>query len=97
MANHDDVGGALGRLITIAREDTGQSRRVANFLLAWWNGDDWGNFPISDLFGVDRAIAQDMATIFTYLGQHGGAIYADAWGRRQDMADLVELWRPVDA
>mgnify|MGYP003575752565 CR=1 FL=1 len=26
---------ALDRLIAVARSDTGQSRRVANFLLAW--------------------------------------------------------------
>ena len=28
---------ALERLIAIAHSDTGQSRRVADFLLAWWN------------------------------------------------------------
>lgn len=27
---------ALGRLLTIARSNTGQSYLVANFLLAWW-------------------------------------------------------------
>lgn len=52
-----------------------------------------GAFPIADLFGVDRAIAADMATIFTFLGQHPGAIYADAFGYRDAMADLVERWR----
>lgn len=80
-------------LARCARSDTGQSARVANFLLAWWNGDDWGHFPIADLFGVDRDIAADMATIFAFLGQHPGAIYADAFGYPDAMADLVELWR----
>lgn len=28
---------ALERLLKIAQGDTGQSRRVADFLLAWWN------------------------------------------------------------
>lgn len=28
---------ALVRLLKIGRSDTGQSRRVADFLLAWWN------------------------------------------------------------
>lgn len=88
-----EVKAALDRLIDIARSDTGQSARVANFLLAWWNGADWGHFPIADLFGVDRPIAADMATIFAFLGQHPGAIYADAFGYREAMADLVELWR----
>lgn len=89
-----EVQAALERLIDLARSDTGQARRAANFLLAWWDGDTWGHFPITDLFGVDRAIAADMATVFSFLGQHGGAVYADAFGFREAMADLVERWRP---
>ena len=91
---HDDVGAAIGRLVDVARSDTGQSRRVANFLLAWWDGDAWGHFPIADLFAVDRAISSDMALIFSSLVEHPGAIYPDAWGYREAMADLVERWRP---
>ena len=85
---------ALDRLIDVARSDTGQSRRAANFLLAWWNGPDWGGFDLADLFGVDNAIAADMATIFAFLGQHPGAIYPDAFGYRDAMAELVDVWRP---
>ena len=55
-----EVQAALERLIDLARSDTGQARRAANFLLAWWDGDTWGHFPITDLFGVDRAIAQSL-------------------------------------
>ena len=33
---------ALERLIYVARADTGQSRRVASFLLAWWNAAEIG-------------------------------------------------------
>jgi hypothetical protein len=36
---------ALERLIQIAQRDTGQSRKVANFLLAWWNADECGCGP----------------------------------------------------
>src|SRR3546814_2400694 len=49
--------------------DTGQSRRVANFLLAWWNGEDCGHFPLADLFGVDATIATHITTIVGFLGQ----------------------------
>jgi hypothetical protein len=31
---------ALERLIDIAHRDTGQSRRVADFLLPWWNAGE---------------------------------------------------------
>jgi hypothetical protein len=57
---------ALDRLIEIARSDTGQARRVANFLLAWWNGDDCGHFPIADLFGLDMTIGTHIATIIGF-------------------------------
>lgn len=91
--DHASAAAALTRLIDVARSDTGQSARVANFLLAWWNGDDWGHFPIGDLFGLDREIAIDIATIVAYLAYHPGAVYADAFGEREAMGDLVHLWR----
>ena len=95
---HNEMEAALKRLFEIAKHDSGQCRRVANFLLAWWDGDSWGHFPIHDLFNVDTAIAADMATVFTYLGQHPGAVYADHWGYRESMAELVERWRsPAEA
>ena len=84
---------ALDRLIEIARSDTGQARRVANFLLAWWNGEDCGHFPIADLFGVDATIATHMTIIIGFLGQHEGAIYPDAFGRKAEMIELVRRWR----
>jgi hypothetical protein len=48
---------AIERLIQIAQSDTGQSRRVANFLLAWWNAEECGGFDLTDLWNVDSAIA----------------------------------------
>lgn len=92
-----DVETALFRPIDLARSDTGQSRRAANFLLAWWNGDDWGHFQFADLFAVDRAVACDMATIFSFLADYPGAIYADAFGARAEMDALVALRRPEQA
>jgi hypothetical protein len=87
---------ALDRLIEIARSDTGQARRVANFLLAWWDGNDCGHFPIADLFGLDMTIETDITTVIGFLAQHEGAIYPDAFARREEMIDLVRLWRDFD-
>src|SRR3546814_20654649 len=84
---------ALDRLIDVARSDTGQSRRVANFLLAWWNGEDCGHCPLADLFGVDATIATHITTIVGFLGQHEGAIYTDAFGCKAEMIELVGRWR----
>lgn len=94
--SHSEMQAALDRLLTVALSDTGQSRITANFLLAWWNAQEQGGFDIADLFGVDRAIAADMASIFAYLGQHGVAIYADAFGRRAEMMELIRRWRRAD-
>lgn len=90
---HDEVDAAIGRLADLARGDTGGSRMAANFLLAWWNGDDWGHFPISDLWGLDANNAADVTGIMAYLGTRS-AIYADAWGYRDAMIELIRLWRP---
>lgn len=86
---------ALDRLIAVARSDTGQSRRVANFLLAWWCGEEHGHFPIADMFGLDRAIAADISAIIGFIGQQPCAIYADEFGRREEIRDIIRLWRPA--
>ncbi|OHV80298.1 hypothetical protein [Ensifer sp. LCM 4579] len=57
-----DEKAALERLIEISKSETGQSRRVADFLLAWWNAGDCGGWDPTDLWGVDAAIADDMMT-----------------------------------
>ncbi|ALR23203.1 hypothetical protein ATN00_21865 (plasmid) [Sphingobium baderi] len=93
----DEVGAAISRLLAIAlpptrAAETGASGKVADFLLAWWNGQDCGHFPILHLCNVDAVIAEDMVTIMAYLAQES-TIYADAWGHRDAMADLWERWR----
>ena len=85
---------ALDRLIQIAGSDTGQARRVANFLLAWWNGPDLGDFPIADIFGLDAALGHDIATLIGFLAGQPAAVYPDAFGRREDLTALVARWRP---
>lgn len=67
----DRVKFALEKLPNIAHDDNGQGRRVANFLLAWWNAEALGGFDIADLFSVDREVSEDMATMFTYLAGGG--------------------------
>lgn len=88
----EEVGDAIGRLIDLARSKTGQSRLVADFLLAWWNGEDNGHFPILHLCNVDAIIAEDMLTIMAHLAQEP-TVYPDAWGYRDAMESLVVQWR----
>ena len=88
----DEAGAAIDRLIAIARSDTGQSARVADFLLAWWNGPDNGHFPILHLSNCDAVIGEDMVLIMAYLAQEP-PVYPDGGDRRDAMVELVERWR----
>ena len=52
---------AIDRLVVIAcGAPTGQARKVASLLLAWWNADENGKFDFRDAWSVDCAILRDM-------------------------------------
>ena len=82
---------ALERLIDIARGDTGQSRKVANFLLAWWNAEECGGFDLTDVWGVDRSIAADMQTVFALVAT--SRRYPDGLGYSKQFEAIVHAWR----
>lgn len=83
---------AFERLLKIARSDTGQSGRAASFILAWWNAGSLGGFDIADLFAVDRAIADDMARVFSWVAGRSNAEYPTAY--RAEIEEIIGLWRP---
>jgi hypothetical protein len=89
----DRVRFAPEKLLNIARADTGQARRVANFLLAWWNADALGGFDVADLFAVDREVSDNMATVFTYLAREEDAVYPTDY--RGEIGEIIERWRPL--
>jgi hypothetical protein len=89
--SHEVAGAALDRLLAIAQGDTSGANRVAEFLLAWWDGPT-GKFPIIHISNVDGEIAEDMLIILGYLAQNN-VTYANAWGRGRDMEQLVEARR----
>src|SRR6185437_11428334 len=85
---------ALRRLIRIAKSDTGQSRRVAAFLLAWWNCASCGGFDLTDLWAVDTAIAVDMVTVFGLVARvHQYPDKVDP-AFKADFAAIIRRWRP---
>lgn len=83
---------AFERLLDVARSDTGQSRKVAAFILAWWNAESHGGFDLADLFAVDRPIAADMAQIFSWLATRADAEYPTAF--RLEVEQVIRTWRP---
>ena len=87
-----DQKAALERLIAIAQSDTGQARRVADFLLAWWNAGVCGGFDLTNLWGVDASIAEDMVIVFGYVARAN--VYPDALGFNVQFQSIVRGWRP---
>lgn len=87
-----DALAALDRLVTIAQSDTGQSRRVANFLLAWWNAGSCGGFDFTDLWMVDRAIADDILAVARLIAANH--VYPNEYGLKAEFEQLVADWRP---
>jgi hypothetical protein len=83
---------AFERLLDVARSDTGQSRRVADFVLAWWNPESLGRFDITDVFAVDRELATAMATVFSWLARQSTAVYPEEY--RSEIEALIQVWRP---
>lgn len=83
---------AFERLLRIARGDTHQSSRVANFILAWWNADSLGGFDLADLFAVDVAIARDMTLVFSHIACLSVAEYPSEY--RTEIEAVIAAWRP---
>lgn len=83
---------AFERLLKIARSDTGQARRTAAFILAWWNADSLGGFDLANLFAVDQAIANDMGTVFNCLARQSQPFYPEEY--KAEIEAVIEAWRP---
>jgi len=89
----DDAGrAALDRLLAIAQTDTGQSRCVANFLLAWWNARACGGFDPADLWTVEAPIRDDMLAVLQLIAHHREL--PTAYGHGEAFEALVRRWRP---
>ncbi len=87
----EDERAALDRLVDVARGVTGQSRKVADFLLAWWDAETCGGFDPRTLWGVDRSIAEDMVTVFAMIGRVESG--PDTLGYGAVFEAFVKHWR----
>lgn len=83
---------ALRRLLDLARGDTGQCGKVANFLLAWWNARNCGGWDLTDLWAVDDAIAGDMLSVAAFIAANPE--YPTSYGLGAEFEALVARWRP---
>lgn len=86
------VWAALERLLEVARADTHQARYVANFLLAWWNAGDLGGFDLTEAWGLNEALREDLVMLFGFVARN--KVYPSAFSFRSEFEDLVRQWRP---
>lgn len=82
---------AIERLLQIARHDTGQSRRVADFLLAWHNATENGGWDPTDLWAVDEQIASDMLTVLNLIAN--ARQYPPDLGFQAEIEAVWREWR----
>ncbi|MFD1557456.1 hypothetical protein ACFSHT_17820 [Paraburkholderia silviterrae] len=83
---------ALEKLLKIASGDTEQSRKVADFLLAWWNAGKCGGYDLTTAWGVDDEIVEDMVTVFRLASRAHS--YPGTLGYDEPFEALVRDWHP---
>ncbi|MFT0172082.1 hypothetical protein ACLKMY_24245 [Paraburkholderia mimosarum] len=83
---------ALERLLNIAQGNCGQSRRVADFLLAWWNPSTCGGYDLTAAWGLDEEIVEDIITVFRLASRVNQ--YPDTLGYGTQFEAIVREWRP---
>jgi hypothetical protein len=81
---------ALERLIAIALHDSGQSRKVASFLLAWWNARRCGGFDLTDAWNLDEGLHQDMIVVLRMTIRLNA--YPDRLGYGEQLRQIEALW-----
>ena len=91
QASPDELA-ALERLLAHAQRDSGQSRVVADFLLAWWNSGSCGAFDLTSLWSLDTAIVAVMTVVFGLIGRVHR--YPDSMGYEAKFKAVVRAWRP---
>ncbi|NYS61967.1 hypothetical protein HZS81_14500 [Halomonas salicampi] len=82
---------ALERLVAVALSDTGQSRRCADFLLAWYNAAENGGFDLTTLWGMDDELASACSVVFLWVASHRA--YPDDLGYGEVFQRIWALWR----
>ena len=82
---------AVARLLAIAKTNSGQARRVADFLLAWHNAEENGGWDPVDLWQLDSGIAQDILLVTTFIAVERK--YPDDLGFAPEIAEVWNLWR----
>jgi len=82
---------ALRKLFSIALGHTDQSRRVADFLLAWHNAAENGAWDPTDLWSLDGEIRVAILDVLVFLARR--QVYAESLGCEREMRLVWQRWR----
>lgn len=82
---------SLEQLLAAARNDTGQSGRVADFLLSWWSAADCGGWDPTTLWSLDQELADAIMVVLGYI--HRARRYPDSLGFGEEFEALIRHWR----
>lgn len=79
----------LENLLYVARQDTGGSRRVAQFLLSLWNG---GSFraDLQAIMYIDADLFNDMLALWQYLHGSNQQLYSIV--TEDQMRPIIRAW-----
>jgi len=70
-----DTRAALERLLAVAQGESGQSRHVADLLLAWHNAGENGGFDFTTFWALDDALVADSLRLITWISR--SQVYPD--------------------
>jgi hypothetical protein len=85
---------SLERLLQVAVEiSTEEARRVADFLLAWYDAGTCGGFNIPAAWDCNPSIRHDMVVVFAWVISSSG-LYPEALGYGDQFKAIARIWRP---
>lgn len=71
LAAFNEARPSLDRLFEMAIEhSSGGPRRIADFLLAWWNARDYGSFDFTEFWSLDRRIIDDCLIVLRFVAHN---------------------------
>jgi hypothetical protein len=82
---------ALERLICVAQSDTGQSRHIADLLLAWWDTSENGGFDFRSFWNIDDKLVTDSLKLIKWISGH--RFYPDELGYGEQFKAIWKQWR----
>lgn len=82
---------ALERLICVAQSDTGQSRHIADLLLAWWDASENGGFDFRSFWNIDDKLVTDSLKLIKWISGH--RCYPDELGYGEQFKAIWKQWR----